>query len=692
MGSLPATDGHLLIPVSFRTAIFRVNIVSLSRWFLVSSTALLLTVAGAVRAQETQQNDVRLDALLQLLNTPVTVASRRAEGLFTTPSTVTVLDRATMDLFDVQTVEEALALAAGVQLWGSPSKRRSLPTIRGILQDNYASKVLILIDGIPTFHGSLGDGYFFRMDASALERIEVLRGPASVMYGSNAYVGAINLVLRKKALTRDGETSVGLGNRGGYQGGAWFAMNAPFDLLVSGSHGRQQGRAFIFKGADGVSGPYHDFDQSSSVTAKVGYAGHRLLVNAFRETKAYLGADSSFASGAGQDDRYQGVLVNYTFEHEVMEGWKLRVGATHDRAARLFSRTLGDTERSNVDGYRDALSLRSSWELGKGWGFELGGDYDKRKSVEYSRYYTAGAAWISDYNMKNLGNTERSALAQLNYNSPGFGLVFGTRYTNNELAGSNTASRLTLVFPLNPRNSVKFIAGQSFRAPTLFEQFFSRFGNPAVQPEKADTYEMTYLTAIDKVFLQGTLYHSTYKGKIFRARTNPTNPADLTVSYINGGAFRATGFEMEMKFKNPGIFNAFLSTDVLLKTDRGDEVLLPTPTDHYNFKYTPRFTGKAGISRQWGAWFISADASWMSGAKGTGLQPPSIGSQGAGNLHGGFTHGWGRVTVKHTLSVRNLGDKVLEFANYVNLDQPALPVIPMDARGTQTSYTLRMAF
>jgi hypothetical protein len=33
-------------------------------------------------------------------------------------------------------------------------------------------------------------------------------------------------------------------------------------------------------------------------------------------------------------------------------------------------------------------------------------------------------------------------------------------------------------------------------------------------------------------------------------------------------------------------------------------VLLPTPTDHYNFKYTPRFTGKAGISRQWGAWFI----------------------------------------------------------------------------------------
>ena len=88
---------------------------------------------------------------------------------------------------------------------------------------------LILIDGAPTWMAVTGEGTLDRIDISHLERIEVLRGPASVVYGSNAYSGAINLVLRQASTSKDAKLQGDVQMRFG-------ALSQAFTTSASVSH------------------------------------------------------------------------------------------------------------------------------------------------------------------------------------------------------------------------------------------------------------------------------------------------------------------------------------------------------------------------------------------------------------------------------------------------------------------------
>lgn len=263
---------------------------------------------------------------------------------------------------------------------------------------------------------------------------------------------------------------------------------------------------------------------------------------------------------------------------------------------------------------------------------------------------------------------------------------------DNELAGTNLSSRLTAVYALDDRNSVKFIAGQSFRAPTLFEQFFSRYGNPDVKPEKATSVEVAYLRAAKGVYLQALAYQGSNSDKIVRARTSPLIPTDTTIKYVNSSEFMATGLELEVKYLNPTFVDAYLGLDTLLKTDSGDQILLPAPTDHYDIKYVPRTHLKGGLSRTMGGLTLSMTALYMSSARGSQPGSVEIGGQTTCAPSASYLHPVGRVLLRHALSVKNAGDRLTQFANYAIMDQPRLQAVPLEDMGRQVSYALRFSF
>src|SRR3989442_8094237 len=92
-------------------------------------------------------------------------------------------------------VEEALQVVAGISVSRS-YLLQGMVTSRGILQELYANKNLLLIDGVPTWHAITGESRLERISINDIERIEILKGPASVLYGSQAFTGAINIVTR----------------------------------------------------------------------------------------------------------------------------------------------------------------------------------------------------------------------------------------------------------------------------------------------------------------------------------------------------------------------------------------------------------------------------------------------------------------------------------------------------------------
>ncbi len=166
--------------------------------------AWLLCPVGEAAAEAAGAGDYFSMDLAELTAIKVTVSSHDSLAVFDTPSTVTVIDRDMIGSFGFLDVAEALSYVAGLEVYQTIIDR-NVPTARGILQNFYANKILLLINNTPTWQPIYGEGYVDRISIADVERIEVLKGPASVLYGSNAYAGVINLVLR--TTPRDGGTA-----------------------------------------------------------------------------------------------------------------------------------------------------------------------------------------------------------------------------------------------------------------------------------------------------------------------------------------------------------------------------------------------------------------------------------------------------------------------------------------------------
>lgn len=123
----------------------------------------------------------------------VTVASRYAQSVRKAPSIVKLITADDLRAGGFRTVSEALRTLPGLYLWTS-SEGRDLAAIRGVISpDN--NKLLVLVDGVPFYdglytHGFIGDP----LPISAVKQIEVIKGPGSAIYGTNAFTGVVNLV------------------------------------------------------------------------------------------------------------------------------------------------------------------------------------------------------------------------------------------------------------------------------------------------------------------------------------------------------------------------------------------------------------------------------------------------------------------------------------------------------------------
>ncbi|MCB9672306.1 MAG: TonB-dependent receptor [Alphaproteobacteria bacterium] len=123
----------------------------------------------------------------------VTVASRYAQTVRKAPSIVTLITAADIRAQGFRTVSEALRTLPGVYIWSS-AEGRDLAAIRGVISpDN--NKLLVLVDGVPFYdglytHGFIGDP----LPISAIKQIEVIKGPGSAIYGTNAFTGVVNIV------------------------------------------------------------------------------------------------------------------------------------------------------------------------------------------------------------------------------------------------------------------------------------------------------------------------------------------------------------------------------------------------------------------------------------------------------------------------------------------------------------------
>jgi outer membrane receptor protein involved in Fe transport len=527
-----------------------------------------------------------------------------------------------------------------------------------------------------------GEAILERIDISQVERIEVLRGPASVLFGTNAYTGAVNIVLRGTGSETD-SVVLEAGSTNRLRAGASVRTgSAGFPVSVSGAVIDEGGRRVGWTDEAGETGRLREFMSSGNLSVVAGNQRHSLLVNGYRTTESYFGVTPKFASGAGNPHRGDGLLLSYGYRREVSRQLELYGRVAYDRNRRDLSRSFDDNTRADIDGHRLSGDLGSRYAVNDRLSFDLGLAYDHRESLAYTNYDVQSGGTIATNNMKGRDVSEGSLYAQALYERERLTLLVGSRFTKNGMFGSNIASRGTLVYKITPTNSVKFIAGQSYRAPSLFELYFETptqtvFGNEDLEPERSTSVELAYLTSIRSWFLQALVYYADYDNKIFRV----TDPELDAKKYINGGGFTARGLECELRYRTPAAADMFLNMSYVCGS-RGDEY---EGNDHYNFKYVSELTASSGVARRWGRFHASALVNYRSAAEGPA---GDVGAAFSLDLNTGFTHRSGPRELQHVLSLKNVTGEDNAYPEYVRRNLNEIP----EGFGRMVLYTMRFTF
>ena len=423
-------------------------------------------------------------------------APRRRVG-----SSVTVLERDEIEARRAVSVAELLRTVPGVEVarTGPPGGNTSV-FVRG----GNSSHTLVLVDGVRVNSPAVGAYDFSSLSTDDVQRIEVVRGPQSALYGSEAMGGVISIHTRRGT---GGELSGGASAEVGTEDSRRFATSwrgggERADWSFAASH-----RAF-----DGVSSASeaagNDEEDPFSNTTAAGLLGFAFAGDGRAEVSVrYLDSDTGldgFAFGVGpvDDPNYeldrQAVYANLRFEKPVTERWTqhLRVGtAREDLAAsdpdtpfQAFSTDTvvtdavlrsdlvllrggegaGSTDSSSTGtgntgtGNSDTLSLGAGWEERRG---EAAGSFDETVEVT-SAFAENRFAW-------------RDRLF----------LTTGVRYDDHSAFGSETTWRGTASWLAG---GARFHGsyGTGFKAPTFNELYFPGFGNPALEAETSEGWDL----------------------------------------------------------------------------------------------------------------------------------------------------------------------------------------------------------
>lgn len=474
-------------------------------------------------------------SLEELVNIKVNVSSSQEKTIFQTPSTVSIVDRSMLEKYNFLSLAEMLRTVVGFDIYQT-NNDDNVATSRGILQNYYANKILVMIENIPVYQPIYGNTNLDRIDVNDVERLEVLKGPASVLYGSNAYMGVVNIILRK---SNDGDVNVRLGAgypRLGTAGANLTLKNKNFDVFLSGNGGFEVQKPYLLEGKkqdlyNGKNAFYFQRElHSSNVNLLARYKSLSLLLNHFEYQHTFLGINPSFISGGNKPMNDRGTLVAVKFLQPLSPKTILYTDLSLDLFNRNYASNVDGSTELALTGNRISNNLRINHQFNSALSMEGGLFYDHYFGAKHQTVNVWEEKVIRS-NMKDVGATgQYSVFGQFQADLKQWDLIAGLRYTSNSQHNSNSSARISAIYKLDDQNSFKFIFGQSFRTPTLLELYFDHptvIGNINLKPETANSLEVAYVFGKKNFFLQLLTYYHKLENLIQRV-TPSTGPRRFT--------------------------------------------------------------------------------------------------------------------------------------------------------------------
>ncbi len=474
----------------------------------------------------------------------VVTGTRNATDVRHLPMTVTVIGRETLTEQHqpsvlptvMQQVPGLFVTSRSMMGYGVSTGAAGGINLRGITGG--AGQLLVLIDGHPQYNGVYGHPISDSFQTLMADRVEVLRGPASVLYGSNAMGGVLNIVTR--SIREDGVKSsvnLGAGSYGTVQAEASNQVRSgKFSSTVSAQYGRTDNHR-----------PRMGFEQYGGYL-KLGYDITEHW-NAYADAdithfnSSYPGAVSSPMYGADQWIT-RGVVSAAVENHYNRTSGALSVYSNFGRHKIDDGSADPTTPTQRFFRSKDALtgiSWYQSAQLFEGNRLTVGMDY---QHIYGNAYYTSKQTGeVLDTPNKQSGKSHRNEIAgYVDFRQDlarWLTIDAGLRLDHHSVTGTEWIPQAGIVVRLIETGEIKAMASKGFRNPTMREMYLYPPSNEELEPERIWNYELSWRHSLGAFHYGANLYY--IKGDNMIQTVNRKN--------VNTGEIENYGAELEAEYR-----------------------------------------------------------------------------------------------------------------------------------------------
>jgi outer membrane receptor for ferrienterochelin and colicins len=527
----------------------------------VATAALHLLLACRADAQEPGRGTASDEQVLLQEIPSVYAASKYEQKVTEAPSSVSIITADEIKKYGYRTLADILRSVRGLTV--TYDRNYSYIGVRGFTRaGDYNARVLIMVDGHrlndPVYDGVI-IGTDFVLDVDLIDRIEIVRGPSSSLYGNNALFGVINVITRRG---RDFQGVEGAGSAGSFDtytarlSGGYRFQNG-LEPVLSGSFLTSHGHSQLFFPefsepgvSDGIA-RNRDGDQAYQLFAKSSWRDFTLTAAYNRRKKDVPTASFETLFNEHEETVDSQGFIDLAYDHAFGPAWRVSGRLAYDRyyyrgiypyagddgsVVKNIDPATGEAVGGELQVSTTVLP-RNRVTLGTDVRYSFRLDQDNYNLSPFFRYLRSRESSI---HWGIYAQDEVTLLSNLILNA-------GLRYDNYDSFGSTVNPRVALIYTPWATTTFKALYGTAFREPNAYERFYvapTIKANPDLGPEKITTYEVIAEQAIG-ANLRGTVVGFYYK--LDDVINLVTDPADGVEFFKNSGSIRAKGAEVELE-------------------------------------------------------------------------------------------------------------------------------------------------
>ena len=481
-----------------------------------------------------QEFDVFSLDLADLLKVKILTATKGEETSASAPSIVTLFTRQQIEAFNANTLIDVIKHAPSIETSMSPTGQWRL-SIRG---ERKEGNILLLLDGLPL--NNLYDGAaLFDMPTHIIQQIEILRGPGSALYGTNAVAGVINIITRKDA----NEINFSVGNYGhvAIQGSlSGQVKQAKWSLMygLSDQDSEDLVDFYLEKNTNNViSDRTNRHIKQRYLMSSLAY--DNLQINAHyldRERGPWIGPVVDFGRNTQIEQSIWGVDLHYNWSlgekamlmprfyyvNQSLDALNEDIVAGTTVLNNIFDESGFTRENYSISGFGADVELeyRASSSVRSLTGISL----QRQKMDDYEllrNYQVIGfipQSTFDNHDDLTLGQRHQerritAAYTQAEFDFEAWDLTFGLRYDDYNDFGNSFNPRIAAVYNVSDSLRFKALFGGAFRAPTLRELYDNTrigadgiIGNEDLAPEESNTLEVGIELVYSDWILRGDIF------------------------------------------------------------------------------------------------------------------------------------------------------------------------------------------